>query len=326
MANRKNMYCYTYDVLMDNIVCEKEKLFTIINKMFNEENKNVNKLENGNRVLIFSDDENNYSLELLKKINDTEVEEGYMFFRIGRQKEIEGALKRNKETLISEEILSKEQQEKYDIEICTYLLIDKENGIILELFGQFAPSIKTFMYMINSSLPPKLSNEKLVIRYKKILTEKMIDSFKDGGVRLGRIEYTYNIPSAKVLEHLGLDSKQIKALEELDVFQLEIKIKNKPKMPLTKLPKMIKYTIDAFKECTKDVKDTIVFNGRTGNLASKDYSFKEEEVTYPIAISSSKRQDNLVIKLTLDQMAEHVYDKMKNAYEENINSVLEYIK
>ncbi|EGO87445.1 hypothetical protein G8S49_01605 [Clostridium botulinum C] len=326
MANGKKMYCYTYDVLMNNTICEKEKLFKIINNMFSEKEKNVTKFENGNKVFIFQDSGNNYSLELLKEVNEIEVEDGYMFFRIGRQKEIEGALKRNKKTFISEEILSKEQQEKYDIEICTYILIDKRNGIILELFGQFAPSIKTFIDMMNSFLPKEISNKKVSIKYKNILTEKMIESFKEDGVRLGRIEYTYNIPSARVLNNLGLDMEQIKALEELDVFQVEIKIKNRPKVPLTKLPEKIKYTIKAFKDCAKEIKDTVVFNGRSGKLGSKDYSFKEEEVTYPINITNNKKQDNLIIKLTLDEMAEQVYNKMKDIYEANMSKVLEYIK
>jgi hypothetical protein len=312
--------------LKDKKTCGKENLFEIIDLVLKPNQNKVSETSNGNKVCIFDDGENSYSLEMLKKVNNTDIDEDYLFFRIGRKKEIEGAIKRNKSTLISEEILDKKQQEKYDLEICTYLLIDKINGVILELFGQFAPSINSFINMINKLLPQNLKDKYVTLNYEKILTQKMIDSFKNEGVRLSKIAYTYNIPQASVLKSLGLDIKQINALEELDLFQVEVNIKSRPNLPLTKSPDKIKYAINAFSECIKDIKDTLVFRGTTSKSQSKKYKFTEEEVTYPITINNYIAQGNLTIKLSLDEMAEQIYDKMKLTYENNVDDILEYIK
>lgn len=325
MAN-KQIRCYTYKVLKGKNICKKDFLFKIIDVILNDKENKVKRLPNDNKVRIFKGKEDRYSIELLKNINKKVIPENYMFFRIGREKEIEGALKRNKGTLVSEELLDENEQGKYILEICTYILIDKTDGIIMELFGQFAPSINSFIKMVNAFLPLDFKSKNIVVEYDRILTEKMIDTLKKGGVKLNKIGYNYNIPSADVLRYLGLDTKQIAALKELDVFQIEVNIKNKPRIPLTKNVKKIGYVIDAFRECTKDIKDTLIFKGRTEETSDKKYKFTEEQVTYTIAVSTSRQDEGEIIKFSLDEMAEQIYDKMKIVYDKNIEDIKKYIE
>ncbi|RXI38741.1 hypothetical protein DP129_11015 [Clostridium tetani] len=324
----KKIYCYTYDVLNKKTICQNTKMESIINKLFDDSNENITKLGDCNKVGIFPEEDNGnyYSLELLKNVNDVVIPDNYMFFRIGRKKEIQGALKRNQKTFRGEEILNKDEQKIYELEICTYVLIDLNDGIMLELSGQFAPSIRSLMNIINSFLydHPKLN--KVSIKYKNILTEKMVDSLKDGGVRLGKIGYTYNIPDVNVLKKLGLDLKQIKALEELEILNIDVIIKNRPRIPLTKSSEKIQYVVSAFSECVKDIKETVFFNGSTSNSGSKQYTFNKEEVTYSIDVTTHKKQDELYITLSLDEMAQQIFEKIKLRYEGNKDDIMEYIK
>ena len=326
MASKK-IYLYRYDVLNKKISCKRNNLEKIIKTMFDDNNNNVTKFENGNRTLILEEGEDDYySLDWLKSINEAVVSDNYLFFRIGRKKEIEGVLKRNQDTLKCEEILNKDEREIYELEICTYILVDLNDGIIIELAGQFAPSVRSFITMINMYLSKNEKFKNILIRNKNIATSKMIEAFKNGGVKLGKIGYKYNIPNVEILKYLGLDIKQIQALEQLDVLELEVSIKNKPRIPLSKTTEKISYAIKAFEECKNDIKETVFFKGNTKNSGNKKYTFKEEDVTYSIDITNYKIEDKIKLKLTLDEIAEQVYNKIKDRYEGNKEDVLEYIK
>lgn len=196
----------------------------------------------------------------------------------------------------------------------------------MELFGQFAPAVNSFVKIVNRLLPIELKNKNVVIEYNKILTEKMIEALKKGGVKLSNIGYNYNIPNANVLRYLGLDTKQISALEELNVFEIQVNIKNKPRIPLTKNVQKIGYEIDAFKECNKDIKDTLFFRGKTAETDNKNYKFTNEEVTYAISVNTSRVDEGETIKFSLNEMAEQIYDKMKIVYDKNIEDIKKYIE
>lgn len=322
----KKMFCYTYSIINNKVECDKSKFLDLMELLLDTSNENVKQFKNGNKTLIFGGDDDNYlSLDLLKVINGREVPKEWLFFRIGRQKELEGALKRDKETFMGEPILDAADQEKYELEICTYLLVDTKTGIILELYGQYAPSIKGFINILNSLLNKNERFNNISIKYDYILTEKMVESFKDYGTKLSKIGYTYNIPDVDKLLYLGLDIAQIKALKELDVLEVEVILKNKSRIPLTKNGDRIKYTINAFKECVKDIKDTLYFKGSTSSSKSKNYTFNKEEVTYILDISNYKMDDKLKVLLTLDEFAEQVFEKMYNVYCANRKDILDYI-
>lgn len=326
MSNKK-LYCYTFDIMKNGKSGnDKKKIKLIIDSLFNIKNDNVSVFENGNKALKFDNNDDNYfSLELLNTIKNEKIPEEYLFFRIGRQKELEGALKRQKATFMGEEILDKKQQEEYELEICTYILIDIESGIAIELFGQFAPSTKHFFNIVNAYLDKNFKNDRITVLAKNIMTDKMIETYKDCGVSLNEIGYKYNIPDVEALKYLGLDTKQIAELKKLDVFEIKISIKNRPRLPLTKFPEKIKYTVGAFKECAKDIKDTIKFKGSTEGSGSQEYKFHEDIVTYSVDISNYKIQDSLKIKLDLDELAEQAYIKIKTKYESNKNNIEKYI-
>ena len=324
--NTTKMFCYTYSIINNKVDCDKSNFLDLMKVLFNTSNKNVKKFENGNQALIFDEDDENYlSLDLLKIVNGRDVPKDWLFFRIGRQKELEGALKRDKKTFMGEPILDAADQEKYELEICTYLLVDTKTGIILELYGQYAPSIKGFINILNSFLSKNENFNSISIKYNHILTEKMVESLKDDGTKLSKIGYTYNIPDVDKLQYLGLDIAQIKALKELDVLEVEVILKNKSRIPLTKNSDRIKYTINAFKECVKDIKDTLYFKGSTSSSKSKNYTFNKEEVTYMLDINSYKIDDKLKVLLTLDEFAEQVFEKMYNVYCANSKDILNYI-
>lgn len=327
--SKKVLRCYELNVKKDNTVCKKDNFKSLVNIIFDpNQNKQATTLVNGNGFIKYSSEKgDNFSLELLKPAKNNITDDDYMFFRIGKQKDMQDVLKRNKATLLGEGVLDEKQQKIYELEVCTYILVDLRKGIILEMYGQYAPTIKILTLIINTNLEKidDFNNVRTHILFKNIMTAKMIETFKTTGNKLGKIGYTYSIPSANNLEKLGLGIKQIQALNEIGELELEFIIRNKPRIPLTKNNDIIKSVVDSFKECVKEIKGTLFFEGSTRENSSQKFTFNEEEVTYNLDISYYRNEDNLKIPLNLEEIEQQVYEKIKSKYESNREDILSYI-
>lgn len=338
MGKRK-VRCFSYDLKLDGIKAEDTYLKDVTKELFNEENnEEIRRLENGNLVnIIKGDDIQNYlSIELIEKVekidNDNikevkSVEERFLFFRIGRQKDIEGALKRNIETWEGEDIIDVSDQGEYNLEICTYILVDIKKGIILELFGKYAPSVKSFKYILNTMIE-KSNNAKLKgieIDYKKIMTAELIETLINNGTRLGQITYNYENPNLDILKDMGFTAAQINVLKELNVFQLEVNLKGRARVPLTKVSERIGAVINTLGNGPRKIKEHLIVKASTASTSSKNYTFEEEDVTYNIDIPYNKIADNRKIKLSLDEIAFEVYTRLENMHRDNISSIETYI-
>lgn len=338
MGKRK-VRCFTYDLKLNGVNVSKEYIKVVIENLFDEKNESIRRLENDNLVnIITGDDIQNYlSIELIEKVEkrDTDniierkkVEENFLFFRIGRQKDIEGALKRNIETWEGQDIIDVSDQGEYNLEICTYILIDIESGVILEVFGKYAPSVKTFNYMMNTMISNS-KNTKLNginIDYKNIMSDELINSIKENGTRLGQITYNYENPNLDILASMGFSAHQINVLRDLDVFQLEVNIKGKAKIPLSRVSEDIRAVINTLGDAPERIKKRLSVKASTASTSSRNYTFKEEEVTYNINIPYDKIIGNQKSKLSLDEIAFEVYYKLENMHTDNIEDIKRYIK
>lgn len=327
--SKKTLRCYELNVSRDGKTCGKENFKDLMDIIFSSnKNDNATELSNGNKIIQYKDEKsNNFSLELLKMVNGKKIDDNYIFFRIGKQKDIEGFVKRNRSTLLGEGVLDENEQKIYELEVCTYILIDISEGIILEMYGQYAPTIKMLTIIINNNLEKfdDFSSIKTNIFFKNIMTEKMIETFKNTGNRLGKIGYMYSIPNAEKLSAMGMGIKQIEALNMLGNLELDLIIKNKPRIPLTKSNEIISMIVSSFGECIKDIKESLFFEGSTKDNTSKKFKFEEEEVTYNLDVAYYKKEDGLKIPFTLDQIEEQVYNKIKLRYESNKDDILTYI-
>ncbi|VDG74723.1 Uncharacterised protein [Clostridium carnis] len=327
--SKKTLRCYELNVTIDGKTCEKENFKDLIKIIFDQkQNDEAAELINGNKIIKYKDEKNNsFSLELLNIVNGIKINENYMFFRIGKQKDIEGFVKRNRSTLLGEGVLDEDQQRIYELEVCTYILIDIREGIILEMYGQYAPNIRILTLIINRNIQKidDFNNLKTNVSFKNIMTEKMIETFKNNGNKLGKIGYTYSIPNAKKLASMGMGLKQIEALNLLGSLELDLIIKNKPRIPLTKKNEIISMIVSSFGECVKDIKESLFFEGSTKDNSSRKFTFDKEEVTYNLDVAYYKNEDGVKIPLTLEQIEEQVYEKIKLRYENNKGDILTYI-
>jgi hypothetical protein len=267
------------------------------------------------KSLIHEDEDNTYiSIDMLKN-NDE-----YIFLRVGKQRDIEGALLRNVKTLESKEVIDKEEQGTFELEICTYFLLDCAKGVIISLNGLYAPTIKSFKKIVNEK-----SSKNFEIDYDLIFTKDSIKILEANGTRLNKIKYNYALPNVEMLENVGFTKSQVVALNFLGNVEVEVVIKNKGKRPITTKSDLVKEVLKSLYSLPKTIKDTLSVYGKTDNTSTKGYTFSEQELSYNIDIQTYKREEGIELKLTLEEIAEQVYNKLKSSYEENIKEIIDYI-
>jgi hypothetical protein len=329
----KKIRCFTYDLRNDGVLVNSQFLKDVIESLYQGDNSK--EVSEGNRVRIFptnSGSDEYISLEYIKKIKrekDTEIEkksidDKFLFFRIGKQKDIDGAVKRNTETWEGYEIIDKDDQGSFNLEICTYILIDTTNGVILELYGRYSPTVKGFSIILNQAI--QKADNKLVFSYNNIMTDELMDALLDNGVRLGKIIYNYEKPTLDFLAQLGWSASEINAIGDTEIFELELSFKAKGRKPLTRKSETINNVVSSFKKASDLFKNNLKIIGSTKNTQSREYTFKEEEVTYNVDIPYDRMQDGIKIKLGLDEICFEVYERFISMYRDNKTKIESYFK
>jgi len=195
------------------------------------------------------------------------------------------------------------------------MLIELKKGILLEMHGQFAPNINMFMQIVNSNLQliDDFNNIRTNITYKNIVSDKMIETFKDTGNNLKKIGHNYSIPSAEKLEKLGLDIRQVQALNLIGGLELEFIIKSKPRLPLTKKNEIIRAVLESFKGCAKEIKDTLFFEGGTKYNSNQKFTLLKTLFNLKIIIDSIKisKQRSEEEKRANEELREVINKKLK---------------
>lgn len=325
---QKILHCYTYDIMVNNKKCEN-RFKEMIELLFNTKQDKVSNLGNNKLGFKFDNQKEGYlSVEWIKMIKEEYIPDKYMFFRIGRQRDIDGAIKREKQTFKSKEVIDKEVQNKYELEICTYLLVDLDKSIIIEVYGKQAPSAKDFIKEFNKFIELDLKQSNMDIRLNNIFTDKLIDNYKTCGSTLDQLSYTYyNLPGIEALKNMGLTREQLASLKELDIYEVEIKIKNKPRTPLTKDSIKIKKVLDAMKTTSGKLRDSIRVKGKSGNSKSKEYRFASTPLTYNIEIQTYVKLDDESEKrkMSLDEFTNQAYLEMESAYDSKKDDIRRFI-
>lgn len=329
----KKIRCFTYDLKRDGVIVDSKFLKDVIESLYDEENSK--ELPEGNKVRIFSTNNGNddyISLEYIKNIKrekDTEIQrkcidENFLFFRIGKQKDIEGAVRRNTITWQGYEVIDKEDQNSFNLEICTYILIDISNGVILELYGRYSPTVKAFSIILNSAI--QNIDNKLNFSYNNIMTDELVDALSDNGVRLGKIIYRYEKPRLDFLETLGWGASEINAIDDMEIFEVEVSLKAKGRDPLASERSVINNVVSSMKKASNKVKHNIKLVGSTKNTKSREYTFKEDEVTYNVNIPYDRTEDGIKYKLGLDEICFEVYESFMLMYNDNKEKIESYFR
>ncbi|WP_080872534.1 hypothetical protein [Oceanobacillus timonensis] len=157
--------------------------------------------------------EENVVLEILN------VSERYIYARIGKQQDILTVHLRDTETLEPSEI---ERVGNQQLEIFTYLLIERENYIISFLREQSAPSIQELGKLVSNFLGP---NWELHSEISSVMIDDAIPILANKDI-IGSMEYKVAVPSDELLDidQLGLNRQQFEMLTNQKNIDFTVKL------------------------------------------------------------------------------------------------------
>lgn len=194
----------------------------IENTDMRKEYKDISELDNKIQFLIDNKLNEFKSLRLEPESTDTiefiDHDDKYIYARIGRAKDLFTVQLRNPNTLEPSRLdIGPDKQ----LEIFTYLLIDRTNYIISYLREQSAPSIQRLTCLIDNNF----QDENLFGEISSIAIDDAIPLLKRKDI-IGTINYKMSIPSDEKLniDTLGLSEKQYDMLDNLKTVDIEIKL------------------------------------------------------------------------------------------------------
>lgn len=160
------------------------------------------------------------SLELLNKDEVFNNKSNFIFARLGKMQDIHQFQLRNQDTLEASEIIKDSKQQ---LEVFTYLMIDRSNYIISFLKQQSAPALEKLSDLIRS----KVANNEIFAEVSSITVEDAIPILSNKDL-IGSISYKVSIPpeGSEVfnIENTGLSEKEYDMLSNQKSIDFTVKL------------------------------------------------------------------------------------------------------
>jgi hypothetical protein len=242
----------------------------------------------------------------------------YLFARVGKAKDQSDALIRDQKTMKYKYVIeNKDLGSKY-LEICTYFLLDYSTGIVGFILGKSAPTVSTLINIVN------LHYQEYIMTIDNIVSAEHVKALMSPGSTIGKIKYSFAVPNVDILKYIGLKPKQIAALTDTEVFDLDLVIRNKPRKSITSDNRKIRAIIGSFEELPEQIKKTLSFTGKTSTSSTQDYDFDVQNMVYSITVPTEKIVDSKKKKLSIDEVASDVFIKLRNLYISNKKDLIRF--
>lgn len=302
---KRKVYYYSINLReVSSNLNENNKIKEIFEKIFN-----LNCTENDgikNLILNSREDENHSTMDIL--FND----ENYLFARVGKEKDIRDAVIRDKNTNAFEYVLDTTEVKDKTLEICTYFLLDYNNGLVGFIFGQSAPKVNSLVNIVNNY------TEEYNMTIENIVGFQSVRLLLNPGSSVKKVNYTFKIPSPEVLSYIGLNPDSVDILGDSDIKEIQLSIKNTTRKNITGDPTIIEKLIKEFEKIVKKPNiEKLTFTGKTPNVANQDFNFDTQNLSYGVSISTTKVVDGKTQLLTNKDLTEEVLHKLRASYIEN---------
>lgn len=234
-----------------------------------------------------------------------------LFMRVSSQKPAGGYLRRNYTTNIPAGVLGASSEDKEGIEVYTYALLDYESGIFSIVNQQSAPNYRIINYFFSKY------NADYYMEFKAIPNpDGILRIYEAKEPRISQVEIEVPVPSAEVLEQMfGWNAKDI-----LDVqgrgLKATMKLSGIDRKVITDTEEESKGLIDCIKERITDYNKAKV-RAKAEGIKTRDYSFFDENFSYPIEIPSYCIISGEKHYHTADDLIPIYREHLQMAYNEN---------
>ncbi|MEC1723936.1 hypothetical protein P9E34_04140 [Schinkia azotoformans] len=306
METYKNIYFHKLDVYKRLFLKKKGKADTFAKNYLDSKGKNAlfdeiinNKLTNN--CIVIKDEIGSKNLEILQH------DQNYIFAKIGKYQDIISVQLRNKKTYEPEEISRTVDQE---LEIFTYLLIDRKNFVISFLKEHAAPPIRTLQYLIDNNF----SNRDLFGEVSGVIVEDAIPLLKDKDT-VGTISYRLTVPSDHILSYdsLGLSQEEFIHLRNQKHAEIEVKL----------VAERNKSAFDKGIGIEKVLKKILGITKKVKVRAKDENGYMQ---TYNVVESLLTKREKFEFDRDSEQIQTEIYNKLKTTYESNKQEIIDYVR
>ncbi|MCX0397428.1 hypothetical protein QTH53_01925 [Clostridium perfringens] len=299
----RNVYYYCVEIRdvksNTNVTSEIKKIFNSIfdeNTVFIDGHRSL-KLQNGN-----------ITLDIL--VNN----EKYLFARVGKETEHYNILKRNKATMGAEPVIKNEDINTV-LEVCTYFLLDYDNGIVGFIFGKSAPTPNALVNIVTDY------NMENIMNITRIASPESVRALLKPGSTIKKVKYVMRTPNIEILEALKIKDKVKEKMIRMEKQEIEIVIKNNNKPMFQTLEDAKEFITTLFES---EDKDDISLFGNSGGSRQKEFKFLEQDISYPIEIKEYEMNGNQKVRIDSEIISTSVYEKLKIVYNNNYNDIIRF--
>lgn len=230
----------------------------------------------------------------------------YLFARVSKSKDNKENLIRNTETNEIMEILTPDELGFKTIETYTYFLLDYTVGVLSYIEGQQAASINEFkkIFREDYNFQMDIQNIASTETVRALLTE---------GSTVSRVYYDFRVPNPEILNGLGLPPRVIDVLGDTTVTNARLIIKNEPRKDLTRNIDIIGRLIEYLRPINNNESKAVIV-GKTPGTTQQEYGFELKNFSTPVDIASTRVEDGQIIVLTLHELSDQYFVRMRAAY------------
>lgn len=234
-----------------------------------------------------------------------------LFMRVSSQKPSGGYLRRNYTTNVPAGVLGSTSEDKEGIEVYTYALLDYEMGIFSIVNQQSAPSHRIINYFFAKY------NADYYMDFKAIPNPDGISRIYEAvEPRISQVEIEVPVPSSEVLEQMfGWNAKDIMDIQG-NRLKATMKLSGIDRKLITDTDDETKGLIDCIKSKIMDYNKAKV-RAKASGIKTRDYSFFDENFSYPIEIPSYTIVSCQRYYYSADDLISIYRDNLQVAYNDN---------
>lgn len=236
----------------------------------------------------------------------------HLFMRASNQKPSGAYLQRNYKTKVPGAVLEGINESEEGIEQYTYLYFNYTTGILAIVNQQGAPNYR----VLNQMFAKYMADYYLI--FKPIPNAEGIQRIYEAKEpKISQIEIEVPVPNADVLESwFGWDAKDILSVQS-GTLKATMKICGVDRQLITNDENETKGIIDCIKDKVSYYNKARV-RAKANGVKTQDYSFFDENFTYPVEISTYKIVSGHKSYHSASELIEIYRDNLIMAYNENI--------
>lgn len=302
----KKVNFYTVDLHLSINVNEKCSYTDI--KKFIIEIINEKAIEQERFWVLDLSDEN----QLHQLVDIFAYDKDYLFMRVSNQKPSGAYLQRNYKTKVPGAVLEGINESEEGIEQYTYLYFNYITGILAIVNQQGAPNYRVLNQMLN-----KYKSDYYLTFIPIPNPEGIQRIYEAKNSKISQIEIEVPVPNAEALEKMfGWNAKDILTVQN-GCIKATMKISGVNRQLITNDEDETKGIIDCIKDKITTYKKARI-RAKANGVKTQDYSFFNENFTYPVEISTYKIISGKKRYYSASELIEIYQDNLIMAYNENI--------